>query len=682
MLTGSVRAAGYSCLLFAASCMAIAQARAQDTPGVVLELKLTPAPRAQIAVWLEDADGRFIRTLQLTEAVAFHGIGNRPGASQFNSGYRWPYGRREGALPIWATRRAAAPGAKSWKTVIFQNRTWEGLASRTSSDQSPDNYYCLSFNQAGSTKAALDAMSCASVFSSDKGRFLTAADMSNGYAEPWEDPSTHKGTMQPLPLTSLYPPRMDVTRCSDTACFDHADVSSFAAHAREVMPEIDAVSMATPPGNVEQSLLFSLPMDWPQGKYALWVEVNVEGDYNSSFDATSYATPTQPSGKWDSWATTYGYPYRGQPSIAFEVPFDVAGQGTAAYTASTPSGRSSWDFWAQDYGKMEALSNITDDPKGSPGSGADRLRRDTKGDRLSLEVRTLADLPLADPTQPLPVIPIPMTKSGSGSSGQSGSTTKPSSGGSSSTTTPTSGSAGSDAPSAVPANAQRDPQTDAIILLDPQASAGPVGVIHGLSLGRYPNVLHAHEWITIRFRAAASEEPIHRYDVRVATDPIVDEASFIANGRAARTATDDTEGAVALMLPTDVAPGKNVDSAIGGLSALTHYYVAVRATDDLNRSGPISVAEISTQKRVFATVTPCFVASAAYGSPLAEQVSVLRRLRDRHLMTNALGRAFVRAYYERGAGAARMLREHDSVRGVVRALLAPLVAAARLLAQP
>jgi hypothetical protein len=653
-----------------------ASARAEDMPGVVLELKLTPAPRAQIAIWLEDGAGHFIRTLQLTEAVAFHGIGNRPGASQFNSGYRWPYGRREGALPIWAERRAAAPGAKSWKRVIFQNRTWEGLASRTSSDQSPDSYYCLSFNQAGSTKAALDAMSCASVFSSDKGRFLTAGDMSAGYAEPWEDPMTRKGTMQPLSLASLYPPRMDVNRCVDgTQCFDHADVSSFAVHAREVMPEIDAVSMATPLGNVEQSLLFSLPPSWPQGKYAVWLEINVEGDYNSTYDATTFPTPSQPSGKWDSWATTYGYPYRGQPSVVFQVPFELSAQGTTSYDAATPSGRSSWDFWSQDYGKVETLSNISDDPKSAPGSGADRLRRDAKGNRLSLDVRTLADLPVADPTQPLPMIPIPTT---SGSPSSSGGKPSSSSGGS---TTTTSGAAGSPAASAIPSNAQRDPQTDAIILQESQATAGPVGVIRGLALGRYPNVLHAHDWITIRFQAASSEQPIHRYDVRVGGDPIVDEASFIANGRAARTASDDPEGAVALMLPTDVPAGKPIESAIGDLSAMTHYYVAVRATDELNRSGPISVAEITTQKRTFATVTPCFVASAAYGTPLAEEVSVLRRLRDRHLMTNALGRELVRSYYQHGASAAQVVRNHDTVRGVVRALLEPVVATARWAAE-
>jgi hypothetical protein len=86
-----------------------APAFAQD----VLELGFTPTKRAQIAVWIEREDGTFVETIALTQAVAYRGIGNRPGALQMNSGYRWPYGRREGVLPVWAHRRAAATDAET-----------------------------------------------------------------------------------------------------------------------------------------------------------------------------------------------------------------------------------------------------------------------------------------------------------------------------------------------------------------------------------------------------------------------------------------------------------------------------------------------------------------------------------------------------------------------------------------
>ena len=150
-----------------------------------IELTFTPTARSQLALWIESADGTFLKTVALTQSVAFRGIGNRPGASQMNSGFRWPYGRREGVLPVWAHRRAAAPGAGVWRRVIFQSRI-EGKASRTADDQSADPYFCLSFQSATTRRDALDAVSCATAFTSDKGRFITANDVANGYSEPME----------------------------------------------------------------------------------------------------------------------------------------------------------------------------------------------------------------------------------------------------------------------------------------------------------------------------------------------------------------------------------------------------------------------------------------------------------------------------------------------------------------
>ncbi len=114
----------------------------------ILTFRFRPTARAQLVLWIERNDGTFMGTLRLTEAVARRGIGNRPGATQMNSGFHWPYGRREGVLPVWAHRRAAAPNAEPFQRVIFQDRLSEGHASRTSNDQRRDEYFCLSFNTA------------------------------------------------------------------------------------------------------------------------------------------------------------------------------------------------------------------------------------------------------------------------------------------------------------------------------------------------------------------------------------------------------------------------------------------------------------------------------------------------------------------------------------------------------
>ncbi|WP_250677816.1 CFI-box-CTERM domain-containing protein [Geomonas sp. Red32] len=69
----------------------------------------------------------------------------------------------------------------------------------------------------------------------------------------------------------------------------------------------------------------------------------------------------------------------------------------------------------------------------------------------------------------------------------------------------------------------------------------------------------------------------------------------------------------------------------------------------------------------------CFIATAAYGFYSAPQVQALRQFRDRYLMTNATGRAFVAWYYKHGPKGAAYLRAHPWLKGPVRAILFPFV---------
>jgi len=75
----------------------------------------------------------------------------------------------------------------------------------------------------------------------------------------------------------------------------------------------------------------------------------------------------------------------------------------------------------------------------------------------------------------------------------------------------------------------------------------------------------------------------------------------------------------------------------------------------------------------------CFIATAAFGSPLAKQVRVLQQFRDRYLLPNALGKKFVAWYYHYGPVAANWIKDKPLAKAAVRAALYPLIGISFLL---
>lgn len=593
-------------LLFASTLVGLAAASATLAPAAeaqrVIDIEYTPTRRAQIAVWITRADGSYLRTLSLTQSVSLYGIGNRPGAMQMNSGFRWPYGRREGVLPVWAHARVAG-GNEPFRRVIFQDRTSEGYASRSSSDFSRDDHFCLSFSNATTQRDALDAVSCASVFNSDKGRYVTDADVAASYVEPAE---ARGGVSAPyaLGLDSLYPARRDTRRCAEAGCYDHEDLARFADDARAVMPEIDAVTAATPAEAVTQRLMFTVPDDWTSGRYDVYVEVNVEGDYAPGWSDTEYPTPRSPAGgapqtQWDYWAMSYGYPYRGQPSVVYRVPVQIGQTDVSGVT--DPIGYGSIDGRGPAGGAIQPMDpSIVDDPTGAPGSGADRLHTQA-GHGYRVRVRSQA--------------------------------------------------------------------AEACRLNTPPSA------IEGLEVSQYHERRDAHRFAHLSMIAPSDDQGVVLYEVRYSDQPITDESSFL-RARPASAARLEIE---ALQVPLDVPAGQPIDVDIGGLTFESHYWVAVRAIDACNATSPIAITEYTTPAIEFTTVSPCFVATAAYATPMAEEIGALRRLRDRHLRTNPLGSALVDAYYAVGPELAELIAEDDDRRAVARALLSPVVSLARWL---
>src|SRR5687767_16014238 len=97
-------------LLLAALLLAPSVSRAEEGVCKIVDLAFLPqqlaAPAAmkapsQIVAWIEDPAGQYVETIFITAQTGTFGMGNRPGRFDFNSGPRWPYGRRTTTFPIW-----------------------------------------------------------------------------------------------------------------------------------------------------------------------------------------------------------------------------------------------------------------------------------------------------------------------------------------------------------------------------------------------------------------------------------------------------------------------------------------------------------------------------------------------------------------------------------------------------
>lgn len=109
-----------------------------------------------------------------------------------------------------------------------------------------------------------------------------------------------------------------------------------------------------------------------------------------------------------------------------------------------------------------------------------------------------------------------------------------------------------------------------------------------------------------------------------------------------------------------------------GLNPSTIYYYRIKAYGRTGESPYSSEVSVKTNETSSGDIN-CFIATAVYGTPLAPEIEVLRKFRDRYLITNAPGRLFVRFYYAVSPSIAEVIKNHKGLKFVTRIMLTPLV---------
>src|SRR3569623_1031527 len=302
-----------------------------------------------------------------------------------------------------------------------------------------------------------------------------------------------------------YPPRTDVIQTNG----DSASVAMFKA-----MNPFDAISQPTPLAGESSHAPWPVPATLPDGNYVLYVEASKESDFNNAYNASNYPSP--PGIFWSE----YGVPYRGQPSVIYEVPFTISGS-LATATAVDYAGYGDPNGADGNVRPPDATINTS-----TPGSGAARLELVSDGgDMYRVKVTYNPDVGTSAPTVP-----------------------------------------------------------SAFTATKVQAST-----------------------VDLSFVAPGVGDPAQRvsgYEIRVRASSEMTEANFA-----------DSMPVTAKVIAED--PGHTQTFAVANLLPETDYWIGVRAYDGCHNAGPVAITHVVTTARVSGSVDACFVATAAYGSVMA-----------------------------------------------------------------
>jgi len=129
--------------------------------------------------------------------------------------------------------------------------------------------------------------------------------------------------------------------------------------------------------------------------------------------------------------------------------------------------------------------------------------------------------------------------------------------------------------------------------------------------------------------------------------------------------------------------GQEQTFTVTGLIPGQEYEFGIKAKDAQgNSSNMATVTSTNGSGDTPKPVDECFIATAAFGSKFEPAVVLLRAFRDKFLLTNAPGTAFVNFYYKNSPPIASYIANSGFLKAGVRALLTPVVGVVYLMFHP
>jgi hypothetical protein len=200
------------------------------------------------------------------------------------------------------------------------------------------------------------------------------------------------------------------------------------------------------------------------------------------------------------------------------------------------------------------------------------------------------------------------------------------------------------------------------------------------------------KWPTFPVALIGTAEPVPVGGPHIVLDPTQIHFGAVPVGQSARRNVTVKNNGTAMLTVNDVSSPLTVYTVIGqtefSVAPSSSHAVTVQYTPTAEGAHRARLTFASNDPQqpkapivLSGTGTRCFVATAAYGSPMQKEVRMLRAFRDQSLTHSRPGRALVTLYYGWNNSAADLIAGSQVGRTVARWMLRPFVAVAHLVAR-